>query len=335
MESVCQACESVPVEVKEPNDNENSPYLLCSSCHDRLLELSLRPREWYNLAKRFGWWQFSLHDDFYEDNGEASQPEDEVVDAELYPAPSLEDVCGDLPKLISHVLTRWNPEKEIYREFGKFAPERIEAELRKALPDAPNDDVAGAYFDICGEVLKGDGARFVRSGWECADRIPFGSLAFATTQCVPFEEGFSWIESRLAAMPMKEMVNRFYVLSYYRSPRALKWVEENVEAPLTASWGRLVACSKPRWLDIEAWLDKGRPHSLVALDALKACARPDTPLLREMNLKPLELPSDDRIAEVLSRYLEQDSVPRVQQFIEPFLGKLSEYSKLWRSSASL
>jgi hypothetical protein len=69
-------------------DDPDEPYLVCQQCHDRLMSRSLRPLECYNLAKRHGWAKFLLHDDFYDD-GEASQPEEDVDEAEQYPAPTL------------------------------------------------------------------------------------------------------------------------------------------------------------------------------------------------------------------------------------------------------
>lgn len=62
MTDFCQACEIDPPDIIEPCDDETSPYHVCSACHDRLHARALRPVEWYNLAKRHGWWQFLLHD---------------------------------------------------------------------------------------------------------------------------------------------------------------------------------------------------------------------------------------------------------------------------------
>jgi hypothetical protein len=95
MTSVCEVCETAASDATEPSGDEAAPYHLCSACHRRLLARALRPIEWYNLAKRHGWWQYLLHDDFYDDDGAASQPECDVESPNLYPEPALDAVAND------------------------------------------------------------------------------------------------------------------------------------------------------------------------------------------------------------------------------------------------
>lgn len=61
-----------------------------------------------------------LHDDFYDDDGTATQPEEDVVDADSYPAPTLCDVCSSLDGLIDYIVSRWNPTKEEFEAFKVF-----------------------------------------------------------------------------------------------------------------------------------------------------------------------------------------------------------------------
>jgi hypothetical protein len=102
-------------------------------------------------------------------------------------------------------------------------------------------------------------------------------------------------------------------LSYFRSPDALSWIEENVFEPIAESWGCLAAASKTDWPRVEAWLDRGRPLSSVAIDALLAIARPRTPLLQERKPTLATPPDPYKLRDGLMTYRERDPVPRVQQ----------------------
>lgn len=50
----CQSCRVTEAEVIESCDDEKYPYTLCKPCHQRLLERSLRPLEYLNLAAKHG-----------------------------------------------------------------------------------------------------------------------------------------------------------------------------------------------------------------------------------------------------------------------------------------
>lgn len=88
--------------IVERCDDEDSPYRLCAACHDRLMARALRPIEWYNLAKRHSWSRHLLHDDFYDEDGTATQPVQDVVDAASRPAPRLLEVAGDAETLLDY-----------------------------------------------------------------------------------------------------------------------------------------------------------------------------------------------------------------------------------------
>src|SRR5262245_55224784 len=102
MIQTCQACERAEGEIVEPRDDAQDPYLLCAPCHRRLHARALRPLEWYNLAKRHGWHPYLLHDDFYDEEGTAHQPDGDVDNAHDYPAPALADVRHDAELLLDY-----------------------------------------------------------------------------------------------------------------------------------------------------------------------------------------------------------------------------------------
>lgn len=84
------------------------PYRLCGKCHQRLTERALRPREWYNLAVLYGPYRFLLHDNFYDDDGIAEQPEEEHFSISPEDnVPQLQDVVNDLPRLIDYCTLKW------------------------------------------------------------------------------------------------------------------------------------------------------------------------------------------------------------------------------------
>ena len=55
--------------------------------------------EWYNLVIIHSPYKYYLHDDFYEEDGEATQPELEMDEHKLTPAPTLEEVRSSFRKL--------------------------------------------------------------------------------------------------------------------------------------------------------------------------------------------------------------------------------------------
>src|SRR5580692_1306653 len=107
-DSHCQACESAPAEVVEPCDDAVEPYRVCAACHRRLRARALRPLEWYNLAKRHGWYPYLLHDDFYEQDGVASQPGEVVERPDAFPVPTLDAVSHAPAVLLDFSITRWH-----------------------------------------------------------------------------------------------------------------------------------------------------------------------------------------------------------------------------------
>src|SRR6476660_4189033 len=100
--SLCQACRRRPVAEEVGDDDPLEPYRVCVECGDRLRGRSLRPIEWFNLATVHGWNKFLLHDDFYDQDGSASQPDDENYSTEGMQAPALETCAKSLVRLIDY-----------------------------------------------------------------------------------------------------------------------------------------------------------------------------------------------------------------------------------------
>lgn len=61
---LCEACKHDPVYKIEESDQANQPYKLCNQCHERLISLSLHPKEWYHLVMIHSPYKYYLHDSF-------------------------------------------------------------------------------------------------------------------------------------------------------------------------------------------------------------------------------------------------------------------------------
>jgi len=317
MNGLCQSCRRETAEVSEPCDNKDAPYLVCRGCHARLLSRSLRPGEWFNLAATYGWWQYLLHDDFYDDDGTASQPEDVVEAAELLPCPTLSQVSNDCERLLDYTTTRWRIEDELAAAWCQLPPADVQRVVVQRFVGAPNSGVRSACLDVLAIALKSSAGDFVAEVWQRhKDLVDISSLFRATAACMPVDQGFPLATTMVESLDGRERRNAMVALSYFQSPRALQWIEQHAAEPTTEDWGNLAAASCLSWSEVRSWLAHGRPLSLIAIDALRAIADPRTPLLRATSPALLTPPPQDDFLRALAAYEEQDPVPRVRQRIE-------------------
>jgi|APCry1669189000_1035189.scaffolds.fasta_scaffold54357_2 hypothetical protein len=312
MNHVCEACENAAPDTAEPCDDPAAPYHLCTACHARLHARALRPVEWFNLAKRHGPWQFLLHDDFYDEDGTALQPECEVVTPELYPSPVLGVISDDPEKLLDYTITRWHFE-EVASAWNKLSPSQTLKAISLRFADTGNAGIKSVMLDVAstlGEQAEG----FVRYAWgDFPETVDLPSLAKASASCLPHREGFDRVVESLGHCEESKKRDLMFSLSYFRSPETLDWIEANIVSPVTEAWGRLAAVSELDWPRVRRWLGNGRPLSLVALDALAAIVRPQTPLLREFAPRLNNPPDVESLTTVLKCHANQDPVPRVSR----------------------
>ncbi len=316
----CQACRSAPIETIVESDEAQQPFQVCRACARRLETLSLRPLEWYNLASIHSPYQFLLHDDFYDEDGTACQPEEKVVNAELFPAPTLEEVSDDIERLLDYARTRWFIEEAVIEFLSRQSKDSILRSLQMRVVSNPNLDVKGFAYEICAKVLGKTAEEWIRKEWESFTPALLFPLAEASSACLPLEEGYNFVVNALADLSPKERVREAVALSWFRSEATLDWIEQNVSDPLLDDWGRLAAVSNLKWERIAKWLASGRPLSLVALDALIACWNYNTPILKRLAPKLLEPASGVEMTFVLERYLESDSAPRVRKAVASIIG---------------
>lgn len=321
---ICQATRSESATVTLPSQSPDGPYRLSAGAAYRLEHLSLRPLEWFNLAVIHGPFEFYLHDDFYTEDGEARQPKDDVVDAALFPCPTLDDCSTDAVRLLDFALTRWWLKEETVGRLQTHEvglPELVQGRFNQTR----NGFIRYRLAEVAGEVLGRRSAVWFRSvlgEMPEQDRL---SLLSAGHRCLPVEEGLATAMDALAHVPPSRLTQESLVLAKFRDTRVLDWIEANVHDPLTHQWGDLAAASGIDWARAAKWLHSGRPLSLVALDALVVCSgpRPGASLLiRKMNPR-LRAPAPANAIEAdLTAYAKRDPVPRVEGVVKRLLADL-------------
>jgi hypothetical protein len=320
MTSICEACEQSPAEIVETGDNAENPYHLCTACHHRLEARALRPVEWYNLAKRHGWNQFLLHDDFYEETGVATQPEEDIENAKDFPAPTLSDVSHDPNLLLDFSITRWHLEKKVVDAWSALQRSNVLVALTQRFAITANAGIRAKVLEICALVLHEHAEEFTRYAWgDYPTKVDLQSLAQASAACLPFREGFDRVVAAVCSHEGARKRDAASCLCYFHTTETLDWIEQNICEPITESWGYLAAASQFDWLRAESWLKRGRPLSLVAIDALLAIARPQSSFLRAHKPRLIQPPTPARFNELLMEYAAKDHVPRVQQRTETLL----------------
>lgn len=314
---LCEACERNDAALSEATYDESAPFYLCAECHHRLLKFSLRPLEWYNLAKRHGMHQFRLHDDFYDEDGTAHQPEEEVELASEYPAPTLEEVVDQPQALLEYSITRWSLTPELEAVWQRLPRATILQQLSKRFASTRDISIRARLLTICAASLGDDGADFTRFAWgEYPDSVSLDSLSQASAACLPFREGFDRVRSALAQLQGRVKREQMSALGYFHSEESLQWIEDNFFEPAADAWACLAAASRMSWDRISSWLDRGRPLSLVAIDTLLTIAFPRSPVLKRRIRDLVARPPVAEFKTRLTEYAARDPAPRVQQRVQ-------------------
>lgn len=328
--NICGACRSRPVELSVDDDDPQQPYKVCSSCAHRLRALSLRPVEWFNLAAIHSPVKFLLHSDFYDQDGTADQAKEAVEHPKRYPAPTLEAVRGDLQRLVDYAMTRWWLEDDVVQAFARHDKAQVLAVLRDRTNACSNHEVESRSYELCATVLSPVAGDWIRERWQVYDARVLFSLAQASANCLPFEEGYGKVLRALMDVPPQELVDVSIVLAWFRSEKTLDWLESHASYIVNSwkhvsdSWGQLAALSRFSWARAATWLDRGRPLSLVALDALKALQHYDTGLLQMFSPKLSDpAPLNEMVAK-LRDYAEKDAVPRVERAVTSIIDGWTE-----------
>lgn len=310
---VCQACESVvrvsPIEEDDPSE----PYFLCEDCSERLFLRALRPLEWFNLASKHGWWKYLLHDDFYDEDGTATQPDvQEYLDGGML-APPLDEVATSPERLLGYCFTRWSLGAAEFQALAALNSEDLLASIER--PETiSNPQKLSVALMICANVLGVQASTWVNKQYErSVKKDLLFSWAEAAASCLPPPEGLNKTMIALADYKGRKLNECIGALSWFRSDRVLDWIERNApNTNVTGQWGQLAALSNLTWGRADDWLAQGRPLSLIALDALEQFLRlpRHAPLVR--NLRPELTGVDDRetVLRALASQKLKDPAPR-------------------------
>jgi len=319
----CEACRLATAVVTNVHDNLAQPYQLCGECNTRLEGLALRPLEWFNLASTHGPNQHLLHDDFYDDDGTAYQPEFPVVDAGSLPAPKLEDISADLPRLVDMAITQWFLSDDVVNAIGAHERNVVLNALVARTENSPNQWVESTCLQTCARTLGDVADSWVRSRYGKSSDLLY-SWAEAAAACLPLND--AWNLTTAAIAKSENVREDAQSLGWFRSDRTLDWIESQLPAlglPVTQDWGRLAAISQMSWSRVESWLSLGRPLSLVALDSMASCYHYDTLNLKRIQPKLAIDGTESNMAEALDRYAIADDVPRVSRTVTSIKSNLA------------
>lgn len=309
----CEACRQKRALEIVADDDADEPYRVCGACSHRLRHLALRPLEWFNLTAKHGWHKFLLHDDFYDQDGTASQPEIEVHSIDGMLAPTLPEASGSLNRLIDYCIARWSLDTPEFDRFRKFAVEAILQELQRRAATG-NQHVLGVVLKLCANVLEHSAAAWVRALYlRACDEDRLFSWAEAAARCLPQPEGLRLTFDALDAHSGPELRQRMDALSFFRSPAVLDWIEMHAPSTnVTGDWGRIAALSDLPWSRVDDWLARGRPLSLVGLDALTEFipSAGQAPLVKKLKPKLKGCPDRLVMTRALQAYMTADTAPR-------------------------
>ncbi|MEH7013631.1 hypothetical protein V7087_22955 [Neobacillus niacini] len=309
---LCEACKRNEINVVEKSDDPNQPYKLCNQCHERLLKYSLRPIEWYNLAVVHSPKKFLLHDDLYEEDGEACQPEEDVFVTKKDKAPTLRAVRNDLESLLDFSITRWFLEDDVINALKKHNTQKTLSSVKSRFYETENYEVKSRMLEIVADVLGTSASGWVRELWENYDEEFLYPISWATASSLPAEEGLNNIFEKLKLVSEKELpIAAFTCLYRFRSSNILDWIESTCTI-FNDNWGRLAAVCFPTWERMKSWLNKGRPLSLIALDTMANCVKGYGDIYVEQFSPKILGTEISEVDQVLNEYFQIDGVPRVK-----------------------
>jgi hypothetical protein len=154
-------------------------------------------------------------------------------------------------------------------------------------------------------------------------------LVDAVASCLPREEGLSLVLATMTSGSARDEVAASS-LKRFRDERVVDWMEQRVAQAGTGGWGELAAYSGMSWARAADWLSRGRPLSLVALDALRLIPHHADPA-RTSRALPLRNPAPrEEMVAALRRYAERDPVPRVTSTVDAIIRR---WVREWSESA--
>ena len=318
---ICPSCQKRKIESIKDHENTGFEYSLCNNCEDRLLHLSLRPIEYFRLKAFYGN-TYLLHDDFYDEDGTASQPKKPLGIFKEKSFPKLQDL-KTLNDLIDYAIVVWEIEKTLKERINNYSNEEIEIELKKRLEERPF--LKFDIIQVASKVINGTSSPFIKSLWISRNQND-SIIEYAELLANSFsgDEGVLEYLSQLDKIESeKELNEQVRGLMFFKSPRIINWIEYSAYKikNIPNVWGTVSALSDINWATIQKWIDKGRPLSLMAIDALSEYAT-DQNTLNKSHLSQKRIiglpdpPEKEVIIETVNNYLHIDNVTRIKQRVK-------------------
>jgi hypothetical protein len=254
-----------------------------------------------------------LHDDLYEEDGEACQPEEDVFVTKKDKAPTLRAVRNDLESLLDFSITRWFLEDDVINALKKHDTQKTLSSVKSRFYETENYEVKSRMLEIVADVLGTSASGWVRELWENYDAEFLYPISWATASSLPAEEGLNNIFEKLKLVSEKELpIAAFTCLYRFRSSNILDWIESTCTI-FNDNWGRLAAVCCPTWERMKSWLNKGRPLSLIALDTMANCVKGYGDIYVEQFSPKILGTEISEVDQVLNEYFQIDGVPRVKK----------------------
>lgn len=174
------------------------------------------------------------------------------------------------------------------------------------------------------------GAAWGESLWANGKDITFDTRAYVASKCFAVERALSVVLSQVELLlNSPRLTEALSALSILGTPQLIEWCERHVASPVAREWGLVAAAAHVPWSALERWLAMGRPHSLMALDALlygqpggrEAAGKrgfspryPQTPEAISLGIQ--DQPSKKSLLRVLDELQTKDSNPRMTKTID-------------------
>lgn len=229
----------------------------------------------------------------------------------------------DLPQLLDAALVRDIVGADVVRALERFPAGDLLTELRWRFLKAESSVVASQVLEICADVLGPSASLWIREIAESdVPTILIHSFCRALAKCIG-DTAFDIAAERLAHVDQSELpLMAHALLQFDAKSRILDWIELQLSSPsqtVKQYWGQLAALAGISWKRAAEWIDRGKPLSLVALDALNCCWNYDGVVggwLTKYRPKLLDPGDIEEMRERLRRHAQAQPWPRVEQAVK-------------------
>ena len=224
-----------------------------------------------------------------------------------------------MTKSIREALTGDSPLK--LEDLSRIPPAQLLAEIDRCY-DPEDVAIQENIFLVCERLLGPAAEPWLRkSKHRPLQNFAFDAFCSALDVCVP-DGGFEIATDKLAnERPHQLAYFAHGLLAFDDKTKILDWIEARLGSgnePVVPEWGQLAALAGVRWQTINRWLDRGKPVSLVALDAIVAWLTGHVEVGMWLNcLTPrvVDTPPSATIRNRLLAHAESEGTPRVEKVV--------------------